>query len=161
MSINARLACLCLTCLLLFAWGCVKTTMLYHGNTVTSAPVVALLEGGPTTGIWKTSDVTIYYKYIKKGDDFDISGQASLSQSNQMLYSNISKMYSYIFFLDINSQVIETANFVVAWTDSTQDNQDFSKSYKVPTGTTGFSFGYSGKLVDELSTETIYKLPLK
>ncbi len=161
MAIKEKLACLFLTCLLLFASGCVKTPMLYHGNTVKSAPVVALLEGGPTMGEWKTSEVTIDYKYIKKGDDFEISGQAALSQSNQMLYSNVSKMYSYIFFLDKNSRVIETANFVDAWTDSTEDNQNFSKSYKVPTGTTGFSFGYSGELKDEMSTETIYELPLK
>jgi hypothetical protein len=161
MSIKAKLACLCLTYLLFLAWGCVKTPMLYHGNTVTSAPVVALMEGGPTMGEWKTSDVTIDYKYIKKGDDFEISGQAALSQSNQMSYSNISKMYSYIFFLDKNSRVIETAYFVDEWTDNTQDNQNFSKSYKVPTGTTGFSFGYSGELKDMNSAESIYELPLK
>ena len=161
MSIKAKLACLCLTYLLFFSWGCVKTPMLYHGKTVTSAPVVALQEGGPMTGEWKTADVTIDYKYIKKGVEFEISGQAALSQTNQTLYANISKMYSYIFFLDKNSSVIETEYLVDEWTDSTQDNQNFSKSYKLPTGTTGFSFGYSGELKDKNSTETIYELPLR
>ena len=161
MPIRAKIACLCLTCLLSLAWGCVKTSMLYHGNKVTSATVVALLEGGPTMGEWTTSDVTIDYKYIKKGDELEISGQAALSQSNQMLYSNVSNMYSYIFFLDKDSRVIETGYFIEEWTDSTQDNQKFSKSYKIPAGTTGLSFGYSGELKDLNSTGTIYELPLK
>jgi hypothetical protein len=135
--------------------------MLYHGKTVSSAPVVALQEGRSTTGEWKTSDVKIDYEFIQKGDDLEISGQATLSQSNQMLYSIISRMDAYIFFLDKNSRVIETAYFVDEWATSTQDIQNFSKSYRVPTGTTGFSFGYSGELKGLGSTETIYELPLK
>jgi hypothetical protein len=161
MSIKTKLTCLCLTCLLSLAWGCVKTPMLYHGNTVTSAPVVSLVEGGPIMGEWKTTDVTIDYKYFKKGNNFEISGQASLSQTNQMLYSIVQQMDSYIFFLDKNSRIIETANFIEEWTSGTQDIQNFSKSFKVPTGTTGFSFGYSGELKDVNSTVSIYQLPLK
>ena len=161
MSIKSKLTCLCLTCLLPLASGCVKTPMLYHGKTVSTAPVVAFQEGRPTTGEWKTSDLTIDYKYIQKGVDLEISGQAALSQSNQMLYSIVSRMDAYIFFLDKDSRVIETDYFVNEWTTSTQDIQNFSKSYKVPTGATGFSFGYSGELKGVDSTDTIYELPLK
>ena len=161
MPTKTKLACLWFSCLLLFFCGCVKTPMLYHGNTVSSAPVVILEDGGPTMGEWKTSDVTINFRYVKKGNDLEISGQASLSQSDQMLYSIVQEMDSYIFFLDKNSRVIETANFIEEWTSNTQDIQKVSKSYKLPVGTTGISFGYSGELKDVNSTESIYELPLK
>ena len=50
MSIKTKLACLCLTIMLSLASGCVKTPMLYHGKTVSSAPVVVLQEGRSTYG---------------------------------------------------------------------------------------------------------------
>jgi len=161
MSIKVKLACLFFTCLLTLASGCVKTPMLYHGKTVSSAPIVTLQEGSPVTGEWKTSDLTIDYKYIQKGAGLEISGQVALSQTNQMLYDTISQMDAYIFFLDKDSRVIETDYFVDEWATSTQGIQKFSKSYKVPTGTTGFSFGYSGDLQGTKSNGTIYELPLK
>jgi hypothetical protein len=98
---------------------------------------------------------------MKQGDRFEISGQAALSQHYQMTYDGISKMYVYIFFLDKDSRVLETAYLVNPWTGNTQDIQDFSKSYKVPNGTTGFSFGYSGEASEDLGNMTFYALPLK
>jgi len=161
MTIKVKLVCLSLTCFLSLASGCVEISTLYHGKTVSSVPVVTLQEGSPTSGTWKTFDLTIDYKYIKKGDSFEISGQAALSQHYQMLHSIVSKMRAYIFFLDKDSRVLETAYFVNDWTSSTEDVQVFSKSYKVPTGTTGVSFGYSGEARESESNEYFYKLPLK
>jgi hypothetical protein len=134
--------------------------MLFHGNTVSSVPVVALLEGSPPAGSWETFDLIIDYKYIKQGDRFEISGQTALSQHYQMTYDGIRRMFVYIFFLDKDSRVLETAFLVNAWFGSTRDIQDFSKSYKVPSGTTGVSFGYSGEVSAEMGNKTFYELPL-
>ena len=161
MSIKVKFACLALSCLLFVASGCIEIPMLFHGNTVSSVPVVALLEGSPAAGSWETFDLIIDYKYMKQGDRFEISGQAALSQHYQMTYDGISKMYVYIFFLDKDSRVLETAYLVNPWTGNTQDIQDFSKSYKVPNGTTGVSFGYSGEVSEDLGNNIFYALPLK
>ena len=135
MSSKVKMACLGLTCLLFLGPGCVEFAMLYHGKTVSNAPVVALQEGGPVTGQWKTFDLIIDYEYIKKGDSLDISGKAALSQHYQMTYERLQGMRSYIFFLDKDSRVLETANFATAWSGSTQDAQNYSESYKIPQGT--------------------------
>ncbi len=161
MSTKVKFACLGLSCLLFVASGCVEIPMLFHGNTVSSVPVVALLEGSPAAGRWETFDLIIDYKYIKQGDGFEISGQTALSQHYQMTYDGISRMDVYIFFLDKNSRVLETAYLVTAWTGNTQDSQDFSKSYKVPNETIGVSFGYSGEVSEDLGNKTFYELPLK
>jgi hypothetical protein len=160
MTIKVKMACLGLTCLLFLASGCVELAMLYHGKTVSNAPVVALQEGAPITGQWKTFDLVIDYKYIKKGDSLDISGKAALSQHYQMTYDRLQRMRTYIFFLDKDSRVLETANFVTAWSGSTQNVQIFSESYKIPQGTAGISFGYSGQVRDGRSIDNFYELPL-
>jgi len=161
MSIKEKFTCLSLTCLLSLASGCIQIPMLYHGNTVSPEHVVALQEHSPAAGRWETFDLIIDYKYLKKGDRFEISGQASLSQHYQMTYDGIRRMYVYIFFLDKDSRVLETDFLINAWYGNVRDIQAFSKSYKIPVGTTGISFGYSGEVSAEMGNKTFYELPLK
>lgn len=161
MYLKVKFVSLTLTSLLIIASGCVEIPMLYHGNTVSSVPVIALQEGSPNAGRWETFDLIIDYKYIQKGDRFEISGKASLSQHYQMTYDSLRRMCVYIFFLDKDARVLETAFLVNEWFGSTQDIQEFSKTYKVPIGTTGFSFGYFGEVSAEMGNNTFYKLPLK
>jgi hypothetical protein len=160
MSIKAKFACLFLTCLLSLALGCVEIATLYHGKTVSSVPVVALQEGSPVAGRWETFDLIIDYKYMQNGARLELSGQAALSQHYQRMYTNISRMYTYLFFLDKDSLVLETASFINVWTSYTRDIQNFSKSYKIPTRTTGISFGYSGQTQGMDSKTSFYELPL-
>ena len=160
MFIKLKMASLGLVCLLLLASGCVELAVMYNGKAVSKVPVIALQEGGSIKGRWETFDLIIDYQYIKKGDRLEISGQTALTQHYQMIYDQLSRMRAYIFFLDQNSRVLETAPFADAWPSSTQDIQDFSESYTVPQGTTKISFGYSGQVRDGKTLESFYKLPL-
>ena len=160
MSAKAKLASLFLTCLLVFSAGCVETSMLYHGKHVTSVPVVVLQEGPPVAGRWETFDMTIDYTYQRNGDNLELSGQAALSQHYQMNYSGVVRMQTYLFFLDQDARVLATAFFVTPWSSGVEDIQGFSKSYPMPAGTAGLSFGYSGSVNGMDSTASFYELPL-
>ena len=160
MSIKCKFIFFSFTCLLSLALGCAEIKMFYHGNTVSSVPVVVLQEGTPTAGRWETFDLIIEYEYIQKSDSITISGEASLTQHYQMLYTSIIRMDTYIFFLDEDSRVLETASLINVWTNSTRDIQIFSKFYKVPIGTKRVSFGYSGVAQEADSSEFFYELPL-
>ncbi|MBW2474858.1 MAG: hypothetical protein JRE56_09725 [Deltaproteobacteria bacterium] len=160
MPVKAKLASLFLICLLVFAAGCVETAMLYHGAHVTSVPVVALQEGPSVAGRWETFDMTIDYKYQRNGDNLELSGQAALSQHYQMNYASVLRMQTYLFFLDQDARVLETAFFVTPWSSGVEDIQEFSKSYPMPFGTTALSFGYSGSVNGMDSTASFYELPL-
>ena len=140
--------------------GCMQTAMFYHGAPVTSVPVVALREGPPVAGTWETFDLVINYTYQRNGDTLELSGQAALSQHYQTLYPAVSRMRTYLFFVDQDSRVLETVNFVKVWTSGTEDIQRFSKSYQVPAGTAGISFGYSGAVQGEDSVTSFSELPL-
>jgi hypothetical protein len=157
---KTKLACLLLACLLPLAAACVETAMLYRGATVSSVPVVALQEGPPVAGRWETFDLAIDYTYQRNGDNLELSGQAALSQHYQMNYSGVLRMQTYLFFLDRDARVLETAFFVTPWTSDVEDIQKFSKSYPMPAGTTGLSFGYSGAVNAMDGNASFYKLPL-
>jgi len=160
MSIKVKMASLGLICLLTFASGCVELAMLYHGKTVSNAPVVALQEGSAITGRWETFDLVVNYQYAKKGDSLEFSAKAALSEHYKMTYDKLTEMRVFIFFLDKDSRVLETASFADTWSSNTRDTQDISQSYVTPPGTSEFSFGYSGQVRDGKSTDNFYKLPL-
>lgn len=143
------------------ASGCVQTAMMYRGNTVTSAPVVALQENGPNAGIWETFDLTIEYEYAQDGNVLEIIGEVALSQHYQITYDHLRRLSVYIFFVDENSQVLETLSFVGLMAGSTEERQRLSRHYKIPPGAVGISFGYEGAAGDRDSHVSFYKLPLK
>jgi hypothetical protein len=161
MSVKIKIVCLSFTCLLFLAAGCVETAMKFHGNPVTSVPVVALLEGGPHAGIWKTFDLVIDYTYKQNGGVLDISGQCALSEHYRMSYANISRIFVYLFFLDEDSRVLETLSFPNNWLGGTDEVQLFSQSHKIPAGTTTISFGYSGEVNERDDRMSFYELPIK
>lgn len=161
MSTQTKLASLLLACLLPLVAACVDTAMLYNGAIVTSVPVIALQEGPPVAGTWETFDLVIDYTYQRNGDTLELSGQAALGQHYRMNYSGVSRMQNYLFFLDRDGRVLETATLVKAWTSGIDDIQQFSKSYPVPAGTAAISFGYAGTAQSMDSIASFYELPLK
>ena len=161
MSVKMKIVCLSFTCLLFLAVGCVETAMKFHGNHISSVPVVALLEGGPHAGTWKTFDLVIDYTYKQNGGVLDISGQCALSEHYRMNYATISEIFVYLFFLDKDSRVLETLSFPNNWVGDTDEVQLFSQTHKIPAGTTGISFGYSGEVNERKDRMSFYELPLK
>jgi hypothetical protein len=64
MAIKCKLSLFGFTCLLFLALGCAEIKEFYHGNTVSSVPVIVLQEGTPNAGRWETFDLIIDYEYI-------------------------------------------------------------------------------------------------
>ena len=57
MSVKVKTIYLSFICLLILSGGCVKTANMYHGNLISSVPVVTLQEGGPYADRWETFDL--------------------------------------------------------------------------------------------------------
>ncbi len=141
--------------------GCVKTSMLYRGNTVSSVPVVTLQEDFPNAGTWETFELVIDYEYLRNGDFLEITGEVALTQHYHLVYDRLRHLYVYLFFVDQNSQVLETHSFVDNLTGSTEERLRVSRRYKIPIGATGISFGYDGAADDWDSHTSFYELPLR
>jgi hypothetical protein len=141
--------------------GCVKTSMLHQGNQVSDVQVVALQQGGPFADSWKTFDLIMDYKYRQDGDVFEISGQAVLSEHYQMMYAHINYLWVYLFFLDDQSRVLETALLAGSLNGQVNEQYAFVKVLKVPPGTVSVSFGYDGYATDWEGGSIFYRLPLR
>ena len=143
--------------------GCVETSMMYQGNLPSTAMnLVSLQRDGSHSGTWETFDIRIDYKYIfQSADVLDISGQAALSEHYQMNYGNLSRLDVFMFFLDENSRVLETAKLTRAMTGDVTEIMTFSRQFTVPAGATSLSFGYDGRTGSIRHGSSFYELPLK
>ena len=154
--------CLGFACLLaIVASGCVETSMMFQGNLVEPVRVVALQEGGPHSGSWKTFDLVIDYKYFRNDNILEISGQINMSEHYQMNYNSLSKLFVYLFLIDSRSRVLSSDSLVKAVTGDLDENLTFSRSYNVPAGTVGISFGYNGSVREFREINDFYQLPLR
>lgn len=141
--------------------GCVETAMKYRGNQIAPVHVVALLDGQQAAGTWQTFDLVIEYTSLKNGDALELSGQVELGQSYQITYDRLKFLDLYVFFMDKDSRVLETVYMPAILTNTTDDRGTFTRSFKVPAGTVGVSFGYDGKVGGWDGHTRFYQLPLK
>lgn len=161
MSVNIRCFSLLWGALVLLqVSACVETAMKFRGNPVSPVHVVALPEHTPVAGRWETFDLVIDYAAVRDGDLLEIKGQAVLGQHQQMLYDRVRFLVVYLFFVDEAGRVLESLDFVQNLNGRTEDVMRFSRFYKVPPGTTGISFGYSGKVMDWETVRPFYLLPM-
>ena len=155
---NVFVGFLCLSAFLVS--GCVETATMYHGNEVSHVQVVTLQEGVENAGTWETFDVVIDYTYLKSGEGLEITGEVELGQSYQMTYDRLEYLDLYLFFTDGDSRVLETVAFRGFLTNTTDDQRKFTRSFNVPVGTMGFSFGYDGAVGGRDGHTRFYQLPL-
>ena len=160
MNPRLKFACLCLTILLVFCWGCVPVAEQFNGNRVTKAPIIALQADGSQAGSWQTFDIRIDYQYRRNSDILEISGRALLSEYYQALYTRLKNLKVYLFFLDDHQRVLETS--LIATSLSIDINQllTFKRSFQLPQGTKHVAFGYDGVAAAERGLHSFYLLPL-
>jgi len=136
-----------LLCLIFAVTGCVPTSELYIGKPVTSAPIIEFQKAEITAGTWQTFDVTINYTYTVSGGLIEIAGQGELSQHYQMMYNRVRTMRVYLFLLDADAIILQTAE-IQAFLMSTEDKFTFNIPFKANESMKGFSFGYRGVASD-------------
>lgn len=161
-----RLIYLWFVCLITLGSGCIQTSRMYYGNTVSPDKVISIQNVGSHKGYVETFDVVINYEFVRDGEVLELVGQAALSERNQLLYASLRKLFVYLFFLDENSRVLETVSLTGALTGDTYERLGFSRTLKVPAGAVGISFGYSGTVSEGQGdgsggTSTFYRLPLR
>ena len=80
MTIKCILALFGYTCLLSLALGCAEIKEFYHGNTISSVPVMVLQEGTPNAGRWETFDLIIEYVMCQHFSGHKVTQLLSSSQ---------------------------------------------------------------------------------
>lgn len=156
MKTNLLLAlALCLAALLM---ACTPVAELYRGKPVDAPDIVWLKPAGTDAGNWQTFDLSIDYQYAQDGTSLDVSGQGRLGQHYQLIYDGVRFLTVYLFLLDGDGRVLETAELpVFLW--NTEDTFDFKRRLNVTDLVKGLSFGYRGQAYELQDTSYFDHLP--
>ena len=120
-------------CLLFFSM--VLATYQALQTTVAAQDRIPLLQGGPHTGSWESSDVSLEYQYVAQEGTFklNIGGEAKRK------YDQLSV---WIKFFDAQGKVLETKSvFNSGFRRELSRGKDaIEKTFEIPTGSTQFAF---------------------
>lgn len=129
--------------------GCQSTESFYRGYQAQNDSISQLSTDGTQQGYWKTFDIDMSYQYDYADNVLNISGALALGLYYEMNISRIKSMDIFLFFLDDESKVLQTAYIsrsMINWPD---EGLLFTKSINVPAGAKAIAFGYRGKALGD------------
>ena len=122
--------------------SCVQSEQIKRVNP---QKVIALLDGGPHQGTWKTKDISFQYNYHHRPDQFTISGKFYLSKKYTMDYNTVNNFWVSIYLLDAEQNVLKSFPMVNVAFSTQVDKQAVEHRFEL-SGITGMTFGYSGQI---------------
>lgn len=125
--------------------GCQSTETFYRGYLAGNESVAPLTPAGSPTGQWKTFDIDLNYQYGSSGNDLNISGTIDFGLFYELNTSRIETIDFYLFFLDSESRVLNTARLFRSLSLDPEETITFNTSVTPPSGAKSIAFGYSGR----------------
>lgn len=129
--------------------GCQSTETFYRGYIADNKSVAPLTHAEEPTGHWKTFDIDLNYQYDSSGNGLNISGTIDFGLFYELNTSRISSIDFYLFFLDDESRVLNTARLFRSLYLSPKETIVFNTSVTPPSGATSIAFGYSGRAQED------------
>jgi len=143
-------------------FGCQTTTTYYQGAKADEEGVISLAEAQKGPQKWQDLYVTVDYNLHQSGDNLNIDGALSFSDSPRINYSRVRDMKLKLFFLDQNMRVVNYYNIARTLSYNLDDQTEFSKTMKITSSVVAMTFGYEGSFVDnepDGSGQMVWKLP--
>lgn len=116
----------------------------YQGLLVNQTESLPLPDKELQNGIWKTYDLLLDYQYQTEGNSLRISGSTVLSDFYQINMTFLRRLDLFLFFLDKDSRVLETAQLLKVMSSSLDSPLTFKKTVQIPQATKAIAFGYNG-----------------
>ena len=131
--------------------ACQSRLFSYRGRTIEPDRRMNLMVDGSYEGIWETFDLTINYRYEKKAETLQLSGDAELSDHYKFNYAALRNFFLTLFFLDDKGKVQESELLLNASFSNIDDRFTFNKSLEIPRGTSSIAFYYDIGVIEELT----------
>ena len=135
------------------------TTTYYLGAKAEPKEVITLSAEEVEKQRWQDLYATVDYSYTHQGDQFDINGLFSFSNSAKINFTTVRRFKLHLFLLDQNMRVVDYREIVRALGYSVEDQETFNNKFELAENVVAFTFGYEGVLSDEGLSQTIFKLP--
>lgn len=143
--------------------GCQTTTTYYQGAKADEKGVVNLSMGQFEEQRWQDLYVTVDYSFDRQGDQFDIDGALSFSNSPKGNYTRVGDLKLKLFLLDKDMLVVSYLDIARVLSNSLDDKTKFAQALEIQEGVVAFTFGYEGTFIDDdpesSSTDRVWKLP--
>ena len=142
---NLLLYCLA-AILLLILPGCQTQSVssYYHGLQANPTESLPLPGKELQKGKWQTYDLLLDYQYQTEGNSLKISGATTLSDFYQINMNFLRKLDLFLFFLDKDAKVVETAQLLKVRSSSLDSPLSFNQTIEIPQAAKAIGFGYQG-----------------
>jgi len=134
---------------MLLFMSCQSHLLTYQEDAVAEFNRLDLSEGGPHTGEWQSSDLSIHYRYWRNQQDLKMSGKIELAQKLTH-FRNLDHLRIEIHFLNQAGTILGSRQLYHApfrqWLPLV--DLSFAQDLKIPADTTQIVYSYDGR-VDE------------
>ena len=131
--------------------ACAGVNPLSPGAWVAEEDRIALMDGGPHKGTWKTRDLSVNYEYQEAAPSLQVKGVVKLASYIPMGYDALEYFHLYIHFLEDNGTVLATQKIKShGFRQSfrlTGDEMSFNGRFDLTQDTVALAFSYSGRAV--------------
>lgn len=137
-----------LALLLGMAVACQGRFLSYQSAVAKQESRIALLEGGPHTGSWKTRDLSIRYRYQRDQGNVELSGTVELDKSLGRSFPTLEYLTLRVHLLDAEGRVLGSKRLLTSEYRHMVRKLPFKQSMELPPGTTAIAFSYRGRVRD-------------
>lgn len=121
---------------------------LFLGVVVACQGRLALREGGPHRGSWKTQDLSVHYHYWREQGNVELSGSVELAKSLRYNFTTLEHLFLEVHLLDAEGRVLESKGVLTSEYRHMVRKLPFKRSLELPPGTTAIAFSYTGRVRD-------------
>jgi len=125
--------------------ACSARLFSYKGLEVSENNLIRLENGGPHDGIWSTGDLAVVYRYTRKADNLQISGDIRFEDSLRYNFTRLDHFDLWIHLLNSENKIVEYRNLSPHVHYFEIDKIPFDETIPLPPGINAISFSYSGR----------------
>ncbi len=131
--------------LAVLAAGCHGGVLSLASGPVPEADRTVLAEGSQS-GSWRGTDLSLSYRYLKSGNNFDIYGQIDFRDKIIFNYEHLDNLSVSIYFLDNQGNILGTHGLFITSRMETDTSPSFHATMASPPGAAAVAFSYSGQV---------------
>jgi hypothetical protein len=129
--------------------GCQGVGVLSSGARIRPGYQISIAEGRKTIGDYQTLDLTLYYKYLKTGDNhFRMSGVVRFADSLHYNFSTIRFFHLNLILADAEGNILERRGLRSISSRDPEREVSFSIALRLPEGAMFMGFTYTGRATE-------------
>ena len=129
----------------LLLFGCQTIASYYGGYKSDNKSNIDLYAATNQQNSWKTFDLSMEFQTVQRDNYLSVSGTVKLGLYYELNASRIKDLSMYLFFVDADSKVVETARITKMVDISPDEVITFDRLLKIPPTAVAISFGYDGE----------------